>query len=157
MIKKTINYTDYDGNARKETCYFNLSEFEATELGLELPEGIVDAASTNASNDNDEIAVHLVERLGAKGIKDFVKDVVKKSYGVKSPDGKRFMKSEELFTEFSQTPAYSEFMMQLLTNDEAASEFINDVILSNIRAVDKKNVSKKLNLPQSNVVDNSEA
>lgn len=133
MIKKIINYTDYDGNTRKEICYFNLTEFEATEMALELPEGIVGAVNEHPGEGNEnEAAIHLVEVLGAKGIKDFVKGVVERSYGVKSADGKRFVKSKELFTEFSQTPAYSAFMMQLLTNDEMASEFINDVILSSL-------------------------
>lgn len=142
MIKRTIDYTDYNGNPRKETAYFNLTEFEATEMGLELPEGIVDAVSDGPIHGNEtEAAVHLVEKLGAKGIKDFVKSVVEKSYGVKSSDGKRFVKTPELFTEFSQTPAYSAFMMQLLTNDNAASEFINDVILSNLPAEAKSKLA----------------
>ena len=129
MIKETITYKDYDGNTRKETHYFNLTEFEATELALELPDDVFDDIGNDPSDNGEtEVATHLVEKLGAKGIKDFVKSIVEKSYGVKGSDGKRFIKSAELFTEFSQTPAYSNFMMKLLRDDTAASKFINGVI-----------------------------
>ena len=98
-------------------------------MALELPDDIFDDIGSNPSNNGEaEVAIHLVEKLGNKGIKDFVKRIVEKSYGVKSSDGKRFIKSADLFTEFSQTPAYSNFMMKLLRDDEAASNFINGVI-----------------------------
>ena len=135
MLKETISYTDYDGNARKETAYFNLSEFEATELALELPDGIFDEVGNESTDEGKtEVAVNLIEKLGPKGIKDFIKNIVKKSYGVKTTDGKRFVKNEELFEEFSQTPAYSIFMMKLLRDDIAASKFINEVISPELAA-----------------------
>ena len=34
MLKKTIKYTDYDGNEREEDFYFNLSKAEITEMEL---------------------------------------------------------------------------------------------------------------------------
>lgn len=49
-------------------------------------------------------------------------------YGEKSPDGKRFVKSEELSTAFSQTEAYSQLYMELATDADKAAEFINGVI-----------------------------
>lgn len=80
------------------------------------------------------MAVHLIEKLGNKGVMDFIKKIVLKSYGVKSPDGRRFIKSEELTTEFTQTPAFSEFMIKLLTDDNEASSFINGVIPAELAA-----------------------
>lgn len=135
MIKRTVTYKDYDGNDRKEDLYFNLTQFEATEIAMELPDGTIEElGNSNDGKDEIVVATHLVERLGNKGIIDFIKKVVLKSYGVKSPDGRRFIKSEELSTEFSQTPVFSEFMMELLSDDNAASAFISGVIPPDLAA-----------------------
>ena len=134
MITRTVEYTDYDGNKRKEKLFFNLTQFEATEIATEMPEGIIEDIADEDAGDNKAIAIHLVEKLGSNGVLKFIKNIVLRSYGVKSPDGRRFIKSEEISTEFSQTPAFSEFMMQLMTDDEAASSFINGVIPAELAA-----------------------
>lgn len=135
MIIRTVEYVDYDGNNRKEKLFFNLTQFEATEIAMNMPDGIIDEISEEgADGDQNAVAVHLVEKLGGKGVISFIKDIVLKSYGVKSPDGRRFIKSEELSTEFSQTPAFSSFMMKLMTDDKEASSFINGVIPADLAA-----------------------
>ena len=132
MITRTIEYTDYDGNKRKEKYYFNLTQFEATEIAMEMPDGVIE--EIEEGEEQRVTAIHLTEKLGKKGVLDFIKNIVLKSYGVKSPDGKRFIKSEELSTEFSQTPAFSSFMMRLMTDDMEASKFINGVIPAELAA-----------------------
>ena len=136
MITRTIPYVDYNGMQRKEKFYFDLSQFEATEIAMELPDGIVEELKEDGADATDQntVAMHLFEKLGNKGVMDFIKKIVLKSYGVKSPDGRRFVKSEELSTEFSQTPAFSAFMMMLLTDDAEASSFINGVIPAELAA-----------------------
>lgn len=134
MITRTVTYTDYDGNTRKEKLYFNLTQFEATEIAVELPDGVTEELKNEDGDDQTTVAVHLIEKLGNKGVMDFIKKIVLKSYGVKSPDGRRFIKSEELTTEFTQTPAFSEFMIKLLTDDNEASSFINGVIPAELAA-----------------------
>lgn len=128
MITRTIPYVDYNGVQRKEKFYFDLSQFEATEIAMEMPDGIIEELTDDEGSDKQQTAIHLIEKLGGKGVMDFIKKIVLKSYGVKSPDGRRFIKSEELSTEFSQTPAFSSFMMKLMTDDKEASNFINGVI-----------------------------
>ena len=61
------------------------------------------------------------------------KDLILKAYGVKSADGKRFVKSEELRTEFSQTEAYSELYMELVTNTDSAINFFNGLIPNDLK------------------------
>ena len=134
MIKRTVEYTDYDGNKRTEDLYFNLTQFEATEIAMELPDGVVEELNSNKEGEETVVATHLLERLGNKGIIEFIKKVVLKSYGKKAPDGKRFIKSPEMTEEFSQTPAFSDFMIQLLSDDNAASSFINGVIPASLAA-----------------------
>lgn len=144
MITRTIEYVDYDGNQRKEKHYFNLTQFEATEIAVEIPDDIVEDLESDAANPENRVttARNLTEKLGKKGVMDFIKNIVLKSYGVKSPDGKRFVKSEQLTTEFSQTLAFSSFMMRLMTDDEEASRFINGVIPPELAA----NMVKKPNV-----------
>lgn len=132
MITRTIEYIDYDGNKRKEKYFFNLTQFEATEIAMEMPDGVIEEIEDG--EEQHVMAMHLTEKLGKKGVLDFIKNIVLKSYGVKSPDGKRFIKSEELSTEFSQTPAFSSFMMRLMTDDLEASKFINGVIPAELAA-----------------------
>lgn len=116
MLKKTVVYVDYDGNERTETFYFNLTKAEVAEMELSVDGGLV-----------KQIEKIVAEQDGKRIIEMF-KDVILRSYGEKSPDGKRFMKSQELRDAFSQTEAYSEVFMELATNAEAAAAFINGIV-----------------------------
>lgn len=126
MLKKTVTYEDFDGNERTEDLYFNLTKTEATEFALELPDRVVEGIDQNDSN--EQIANKFVEQIGGKGVFDFIKKLVLKSYGVKSLDGRRFIKKPELAEEFSQTLAYDKFVMELMSSETAAAEFVNAVI-----------------------------
>ena len=133
MIKKTVTYEDFDGNQRTEDLYFNLTKFEATEFALDLPDEITsEVEKEGADAANMEAVSRIVQKLGGKGIIDFIRKLVLKSYGIKSEDGRRFEKSEKISTEFSQTMAFDNLMMELLTDDDAASKFITGVIPSEL-------------------------
>lgn len=116
MLKKEIAYTDYNGVERKETFYFNLSKAEIMEMELTTVGGFA------------EMIQKIVDAQDAPSIIKTFKDLVLKSYGEKSPDGKRFIKTEELRDSFEQTEAYSTLFMELATNADAASEFVNGII-----------------------------
>lgn len=116
MLKKTIEFTDYNGETRKEDFYFNLSKAELMEMELGTSGGFA------------EMLQRLVDTQDVPEIMKVFKQVVMKAYGVKSPDGKRFIKSEEQSKEFTETEAYSELFMELLTDPDAAAAFINGII-----------------------------
>jgi len=116
MLKKTITYIDYDGNERTEDFYFNLSKAEIMEMELSMPGGMAQMLNKIVAAQD-----------GEKIIKTF-KEIILKAYGEKSPDGKRFIKSEELSTAFSQTEAFSQLFMELATNAEEAAKFVNGII-----------------------------
>ena len=116
MIKKTITYTDYNGRERTEDFYFNLTEAEISEMEYGVTGGL-SGMITKIINADD-----------MPRIIEVFKSLILKAYGEKSDDGKRFIKSEELSTAFSQTEAYSKLFMELGNNDEAASEFINGIM-----------------------------
>lgn len=116
MLKKTITYTDYNGVERTEAFYFNLSKAELMEMEMSTAGGLVEmmTAVVNAKD-------------GAAIVKIF-KDLVLKAYGEKTPDGKRFMKNDEIRAAFEQTEAYSILFMELATDDKAAADFINGIV-----------------------------
>lgn len=119
MIKKTITYTDYNDNERTEDFYFNLNQAEVMELELSTSGGLANMI-TNIVNAQDAPAI----------IKIF-KELILKAYGKKSPDGRRFEKSEALSNEFSQTEAYSKLFMELATDADKAAEFVNGIVPAN--------------------------
>lgn len=116
MLKKTISYTDYNGVERKEDFYFNLSKAEVMEMEMSTTGGLA------------EMIKRIVAAQDQPAIIKVFKDLILKAYGEKSPDGKRFIKNAELSDAFSQTEAYSILFMELATNDEAASKFINGIV-----------------------------
>lgn len=129
MIKKTVNYVDFDGNERTETLYFNMTQTELVEIAIDLPDGLSESVGTDPTKIDEKIAVpKVLEALGSKGVLDFIKKLVLKSYGIKSEDGRRFEKSEKISTEFSQTLAFDKVIMELMTGDKAAIEFMNSLI-----------------------------
>lgn len=120
MIKKTIKYTDYNGVERVEDFYFNLSKAEVAEMELSIEGGLsVKLESIVNSKNNKEIV-------------SIFKDIILRSYGEKSLDGKRFIKNKEIRESFEQSEAYSELFMELALNDNMAVEFINGILPSNV-------------------------
>lgn len=125
MLKKKITYTDFNGNERTEDHYFNLTKTELTEIALGLPDGMDESEITEA---NEQAAMTIIDKLGKDGVFKFIKELILKSYGIKSSDGKRFQKSEEISKEFSETLAFDQFFMELMTDDVKAAEFVNSII-----------------------------
>lgn len=115
MLKETITYVDYDGNERTEDFYFNLTKAEVTEMELSIEGGLVKKIERISS-----------AKDGAEIIRMF-KEIILMSYGEKSPDGRRFIKTHELAQGFSQTEAFSQLFMRLATNADEAAKFVNGI------------------------------
>lgn len=116
MLKKTMTYTDYDGNQRTEEFYFNLSKAEVMEWELGTAGGM------------QKMIERIVAEQDTKRIVELFKELILKAYGEKSADGKRFVKSKEITEAFAQTEAYSDLFMELSTDSEAAASFINGIV-----------------------------
>ncbi len=122
MLKKTIAYTDYDGNAREESFYFNLTKSELTEMQMSATGGL------------DQMIQKIVEAQDGGRIIAVFKELILKAYGEKSPDGRRFVKSKELSEAFAQTPAYDQLFMELATDADKASDFVKGIIPADLDA-----------------------
>ena len=116
MLVKEIEFRDFNGNMRKEKHLFNLTQAEVMELELSTTGGLAESIQ------------RIVEAQNTPEIIREFKSLILKAYGEKSADGRRFIKSEELSREFSQTNAYSQLFVELATNDEAAAAFINGIV-----------------------------
>ncbi len=131
MLKKTITYTDYDGLERTEEFRFNLTKAELVDMEL-----------TTAGTFSETMKRIIAEKDIIRIAKLF-KELLLKSYGVKSDDGKRFIKSQELSEAFSQTEAYSDLYIELLSNPEEAAKFFAEVApkMEEVSAVPAGNVT----------------
>ena len=116
MLKKTITYTDYDGLERTEEFRFNLTKAELMDMEL------------TTVGTFSKLMQKIIDEKDMVRLAKYFKELILKSYGVKSDDGKRFIKSQELSEAFSQTEAYSELYMELLSNSEYAVKFIQEVM-----------------------------
>ena len=116
MLKKTVTYQDFNGVERTEDFYFNLNKAEVAEMEMSTPGGYA------------EMLQRIAKAQDSKAIITAFKQLVLDSYGVKSPDGRRFIKNDELREEFEQTNAYPEIFMELASDAEKAAEFVNGIM-----------------------------
>ena len=116
MFTKTVTYKDFDGNERTEVCRFNLSEPEIIEMESSYPGGL------------EQMLKKIIEEKDQQKILAVFKELMLKSYGEKTPDGKRFIKSKELSEAFSQTGAYEQLYMRILRDTDFAIEFTNGIM-----------------------------
>lgn len=121
MLKKTVTYVDYNGKDCTEDLYFNLTKAELAEMELEVKGGL-SAHIQKIVDDKDNA-----------GILKVFKDLLLRSYGIKSEDGKRFIKNDQIKEEFAQTEAYSTLFMDIVSNPDAADDFIKAVIPSSVK------------------------
>lgn len=137
MITKTIKYTDFNGVEREEKYLFNLTKAELMEMELGTTGGLA------------ETIQNIIEAQDIPKIQDLFKKLLLKSYGVKSDDGKKFMKIDKdgtpLSNEFSQSAAFSELYMELATDAEKATEFVKGIIPADI---DTSSIDNKAELKQ---------
>lgn len=116
MIAKTLTYQDFDGNEITETFYFNLSKAELMEMQVSVDGGL------------DKVIKKVSEEKDPAKLLNLFKMFVLKSFGVKSEDGKRFIKNDAYTEAFTQTNAYSDLYMSLLSDTNAAIDFITGIV-----------------------------
>lgn len=116
-----MTYKDFNDEERNEDFFFNLTKAEITEMELST-EGGLGATIERITKAKDTPSI----------IKIF-KELILKSYGVKSPDGKRFIKSPELSEEFAQTNAYSDLFVKLASDSSEAAAFVNGIMPADIK------------------------
>jgi len=134
MLKKTIKFNDVDGNTLEEDFYFNLTKAEALEIQFSHHGGLEE---------------HVKQIVAAKQVDKLIelfKEILVKTVGRRSDDGRRFIKSKEITDDFLQTEAYSELFLQLATDSEFAIQFMKGIMPADIQQeIEKQGLDK----PQS--------
>jgi len=120
VLKKTIKYVDFNDKPQEETFYFNLTEAEVTEMELSVKGGLAATLEKIVKEEDNELIISMFQ------------GVILKAYGEKSEDGKRFVKNAKIREDFASTAAYSALFMELATDADAATVFINGVIPKNL-------------------------
>lgn len=115
MLRKVIDYTDFDGNKQQDVCYFNLTKSEVFEMEVTTEGGMSKMFETLAESKDGATIVSVIKKL------------ILGSYGEKSPDGKRFIKSKELADAFFNSAAYDTLFMELL-DPKALEDFLFGVL-----------------------------
>ena len=139
MLVKPITYTDYNGVERTEPFYFNLSQAELIDMQLGGKDGLY----------SDKLQ-KMIDNHDAAAIVATIKEFVLKSYGEKTDDGKRFIKSPEISEAFMQTEAYSQLITELLSDDAKSSEFILGIMPQALREAAVAEMNKNKQLPSAN-------
>lgn len=116
MLKREIKYENFEGEEETDICYFNLTRTEWMEFNTQYDGGL------------DTFFKRTLETKDLKEIIGFLKTLILNAYGVKSEDGKRFVKNDKIREEFTQTPSYDVLFMDLATNEEAGLNFIKGLM-----------------------------
>lgn len=121
MIKKTITYTDFDGNERTEDKYFHMTKRELIKWETE-----------SGSGGMEKLIEKIIAEEDRHKIVEMFDDLILRSYGEKSMDGRTFIKNDELRDAFMNSAAYDQLFYDLLSNTEAATEFVNGLVPKDI-------------------------
>lgn len=116
MFIKKITYTDYNGQEVTDTLHFNFTEAELIEMDHSEAGGL------------QEKLARIVEEKDDNNIVKYFKEILLAAYGEKSPDGKRFIKNQQTRENFEFSPAYNIMFMELMTEENAAQNFINAIV-----------------------------
>lgn len=135
MHIETIKSTDFNGVERTNDYYFNLTKAEVMEMEMGTTGGYA------------EMLQQIIKAQDTPSIIKIFKELILKAYGIKSPDGLRFIKNDEIREEFSQTQAYSELFMKLALDADAASKFVNGIMPADLAndLANKSAVLQKVN------------
>lgn len=130
MYVKQITYTDYNGETRTEPFYFNLNKGELIKIQLSKNGGYETYLNRLITTENQSEMIEVFDQF------------IKMSYGVKSDDGKKFIKNQEVLDDFIQSEAYSELITELLTNDKTSADFFNGILPAELIAEITKEVKE---------------
>ena len=126
MLKLPITYEDLDGNKVTEDFYFNVSKVELAKMVME--HGFVVGEEKQSATGVELYLQSIVDSRDGQFIMDEFEKIVKLSYGVRSENGKRFVKNDDVWLDFFQSDAYTVFFMKLVTDATFAAEFVNGII-----------------------------
>lgn len=143
MIIKTLTFKNFLGETETSDFYFNMSEGELTLLQVRA----IDQKHESFTDKLDKIA----KGIQGKELADVIEDLVLKSYGVKSTDGKLFVKNPQILEEFTSSGAYSVLITELFSLEGSLAEFVNGVVPEDLVENSKKEANKQLSAREASL------
>ena len=126
MLKQLVKYEDFDGNIQTEELYFNLNRMEL--IGFQQRYG----------SDNMEAYINkLIEEKQLQPMYDLLNDFVLTAYGIKSEDGKRFIKNDQIREDFQQSLAYEALIEDFHDDSRKVLEHFVSGVTAHIRGLNK--------------------
>jgi hypothetical protein len=128
MIKKTIQFKNYNDELETGTFYFNMSKGELVMQQM----AAIDQHTESFQDKLEKIGKNL---QGAELVA-VLKEIIEDSYGEKTVDGKQFVKvrdGKKLVENFLSSGAYSELVIEMLSSAEGMADFINGLMPADLR------------------------
>lgn len=145
MIKKTLTFKNFRKEEETEEFFFNMSEGELTIMQIRA----IDQKNESFSDKLDKIS----KGLQGSELADVIEDLVLKSYGIKSSDGKKFRKNAEILEDFTSSGAYSVLITELFSLEGSLTEFINGVVPDDLVKSSKAEAEKQLSARDRSLAD----
>ena len=143
MVKKTITYTDFEGNEVTKDFYFNISKMEFRELDRRIPGGLERFIDTVRTEKDPDKMLDLMNLL------------ILESYGEISEEG-RFVKEDargrRLSNYFKISEAWDVLFTNMLQNENELSEFLTGIVPQDVANGAKEMIEKEKNGEGGNVV-----
>lgn len=131
MLKKTVDYKDFDGVEQSEELYFNLTKSEIIQMEASEDGGM------------EKFLVRIFQEKDTRKLITFFKQFILMSYGKKSLDGKKFVKNDELRAEFESSAAFDALFMELFSSEQKMADFVN-AVMPPVSDEQKEEARKKL-------------
>lgn len=115
MIKKTIQYHDFDGDVREDDFYFSLNQVQFTRINRMFPGGLEAYVAKIAKDKDADEMFRVIDVL------------VSEAYGERSGNG--FVKvtpnGQKLADFFTNTEAYDNLLTELISDENALINFLS--------------------------------
>lgn len=139
MYKREATYIDFNGIERKEDFFFNLTEAEILKMEWGEAGGLADQL------------LRILKKKDAVEIMKTFDKLIDASYGVKSGDGRLFVKNPEVLAEFKATQAYSDLYKEICTDSEKAIKFVMEIIPVEVNKEDVDKLIKENGLSPADI------
>ena len=116
MLKKTFEYVDFNEVKQKEDFYFHLSKSELLTMEVSVKDGLGDMLK------------QIVKSEDGGEMTRILREIILKSVGIKSEDGKRFIKNDKIADDFAASPAFDQLFFEVATDADKAAAFIKGAV-----------------------------
>lgn len=124
MLKKNIEFVDFEGEKQVSTEYFNMTRMELLNFQ--------DSVMPEKFKDLQEYINDIVDKQDIRGMFKVIKAMVLLSYGKKSEDGKHFLKNAAIREEFESSLAYNALIESFFEDQDGTvmTSFVEGIINS---------------------------